>query len=97
MNGLLAIHGQLGRAQGPGRAPADRGRGRRAPLSPALFARPRPIERQQTAEGENAFAKLEALLRTAAERTIEGLWITIGKLLHRFSPAECQNYIENVG
>jgi len=46
---------------------------------------------------ENAFAKLKALLRTAAERTIEGLWITIGKLLHCFSPAECQNYIENAG
>jgi transposase len=46
---------------------------------------------------ENAFAKLKALLRTAAERTIDGLWTTIGKLLDRFSPAECQNYIENVG
>ena len=46
---------------------------------------------------ENAFAKLKALLRTAAERTIEGLWTTIGKLLHCFSSAECQNYIENAG
>ena len=46
---------------------------------------------------ENAFAKLEALLRTAAERTIDALWTTIGKLLDRFSPAECQNYIENAG
>ncbi len=46
---------------------------------------------------EHAFAKLKALLRTAAERTIEGLWITIGKLLNCFSPAECQNYIENAG
>ena len=46
---------------------------------------------------ESAFAKLEALLRTAAERTIAGLWTTIGKLLHCFSSAECQNYIENAG
>lgn len=46
---------------------------------------------------ENAFAKLKALLRKAAERTIDGLWTTIGKLLDRFSPAECQNYIENAG
>ncbi|NJO03133.1 MAG: hypothetical protein HC880_16945 [Bacteroidia bacterium] len=46
---------------------------------------------------EQAFAKLKALLRTAAERTIEGLWSTIGKLLDRFSPTECQNYIENAG
>jgi transposase len=46
---------------------------------------------------ENAFAKLKALLRTAAERTIDGLWTTIGKLLNHFSPTECQNYIENAG
>lgn len=46
---------------------------------------------------EQAFAKLKALLRTAAERTIEGLWSTIGKLLDRFCPTECQNYIENAG
>ncbi len=30
---------------------------------------------------ENAFAKLKALLRKAAERTVEGLWSTIGRLL----------------
>jgi transposase len=35
-----------------------------------------------------AFAKLKALLRQAAERTIDGLWTTIGKLLHCFSAAE---------
>lgn len=46
---------------------------------------------------ENAFAKLKALLRKAAERSVEGLWATIGKLLDCFSPAECQNYIENAG
>lgn len=46
---------------------------------------------------ENAFAKLKALLRKAAERTVDGLWTTIGRLLHHFSPEECQNYIENAG
>jgi len=46
---------------------------------------------------EQAFAKLKARLRKAAERTIEGSWTTIGKLLDRFSPTECQNYIENAG
>ena len=30
---------------------------------------------------ENAFAKLKALLRKAAERTIEGLWTAIGRLV----------------
>lgn len=46
---------------------------------------------------ENAFAKLKALLRKAAERTIESLWTTIGDLLHSFSPSKCQNYIKNAG
>jgi transposase len=30
---------------------------------------------------ENAFAKLKALLRKAGERSVEGLWHLIGKLL----------------
>ena len=46
---------------------------------------------------ENAFAKLKALLRKAAKRTVEALWTTIGKLLDCFSPAECQNYIQSAG
>jgi transposase len=40
---------------------------------------------------ENAFAKLKALLRRAAERTVEGLWTAIGKLIDLFEPQECQN------
>jgi transposase len=40
---------------------------------------------------ENAFAKLKALLRKAAERTVEGLWTAIGKLIDLFKPNECQN------
>jgi transposase len=40
---------------------------------------------------ENAFAKLKALLRKAAERTVEGLWTAIGKLIDLFKPQECQN------
>jgi transposase len=41
---------------------------------------------------ENAFAKLKALLRKAAERTVDGLWATIGRIVATFSPAECANY-----
>jgi transposase len=40
---------------------------------------------------ENAFAKLKALLRKAAERTVEGLWNAIGQLIDLFKPQECQN------
>jgi transposase len=46
---------------------------------------------------EQAFAKLKALLRKAAERTVGGLWNAIGKLLDLFPPAECANYLVNSG
>jgi transposase len=46
---------------------------------------------------ENAFSKLKRLLRTAAERTVEGLWQAIGRLLDRFAPAECRNYLRHCG
>ena len=46
---------------------------------------------------ENAFAKLKALLRKAAERTVDGLWAAIGRLLDLFTPAECRNYFAAAG
>ena len=46
---------------------------------------------------ELAFSKLKHLLRDAAERTVEELWQTIGRLLKRFSPEECGNYIRHCG
>src|SRR3712207_5165921 len=46
---------------------------------------------------ENAFAKLKALLRKATERTVEGLWRAIGRLLDRFTPPECANYFAAAG
>jgi transposase len=46
---------------------------------------------------ENAFAKLKALLRAAAERTVDALWTTIGSLINRFTPGECANYFAAAG
>ena len=46
---------------------------------------------------ENAFAKLKALLRKAAERSVEALWHLIGKLIDAFSPQECANYFAAAG
>lgn len=46
---------------------------------------------------ELAFSKLKRLLRDAAERTVEALWQTIGRLLHSFTPKECANYIRHCG
>src|SRR6202795_3206020 len=46
---------------------------------------------------ENAFAKLKALLRKAAERTVDGLWTAIGRIVDLFIPDECRNYFANAG
>lgn len=44
---------------------------------------------------EQLFAKLKALLRKAAERSVEGLWSRIAALLSTFTPEECANYFRN--
>ncbi len=46
---------------------------------------------------ENAFAKLKALLRKAAQRTVDGLWNAIGRISELFSPTECANYFSAAG
>jgi transposase len=46
---------------------------------------------------ENAFAKLKALLRKAAERTVDGLWDAIGRFVDLFTPTECTNYFAAAG
>jgi transposase len=46
---------------------------------------------------ENAFSKLKALLRKAAERTVEGVWSAIGRLVDVFTPKECANYFAATG
>jgi transposase len=46
---------------------------------------------------EKLFAKLKALLRKAAHRTVEALWNEIGSLLNLFSSDECKNYFEASG
>ena len=46
---------------------------------------------------ENAFAKLKALLRKAAQRTLDGLWNVIGRSIDCFTPVECRNYFIAAG
>jgi len=46
---------------------------------------------------EMAFSKLKALLRKAAERTVDGLWNAIGRFIDLFEPDECQNYFNAAG
>ena len=72
-------------------ATRDRGHARcsRPPIASLLYLPPyspdfNPIE--------NAFAKLKAHLRKAAERTVNGLWAAIGRIIDTYTPAECRNY-----
>jgi len=46
---------------------------------------------------EQLFAKLKALLRKAAERSVDALWARIAALLNEFTPGECTNYFRNAG
>ena len=46
---------------------------------------------------EQLLAKIKALLRKAAERSVDGLWSPIASLLDAFTPQECANYLRNVG
>ena len=46
---------------------------------------------------ENAFAKLKAMLRKAAERTVDGLWNAIGRIIDTVTPEECTNYFAAAG
>lgn len=46
---------------------------------------------------EQAFAKLKALLRKTAARTIDDLWEAITDALKAFTSTECKNYFVNCG
>jgi transposase len=46
---------------------------------------------------EQVFSKLKWLLRSSAERTVEGLWSLLGQLLDRFPPEECLRYYRHCG
>ena len=46
---------------------------------------------------EMAFSKLKALLRKAAERTVDGLWTAIGRFVDVFTLQKCANYFAAAG
>ncbi len=46
---------------------------------------------------EMAFAKLKALLRAKAIRTVEALWKELGSLVDCFTPQECANFFRHAG
>jgi transposase len=46
---------------------------------------------------EQAFAKLKALLRARALRTVDALWKALGSLVDCFTPEECFNFLRHDG
>jgi transposase len=46
---------------------------------------------------ELAFSKLKRLLRSAAARTVDALWSTVGQLIGNFTADECANYLRHCG
>jgi transposase len=46
---------------------------------------------------EMVFAKFKRLIRSAAERTVDGLWKLCGQLLDCFTTIECYNYLKHCG
>ena len=46
---------------------------------------------------EMAFAKLKALLRKTAARTVKALWTAIGRLIDAVTPDECANFFKAAG
>jgi transposase len=46
---------------------------------------------------ELVFAKFKWLVRSAGERSVDGLWKLCGRLLDRFSSNECRNYFRHCG
>jgi hypothetical protein len=43
------------------------------------------------------FSKLKAVLQKAAERTVEGLWDAIGRLVDLITPDESANFFSAAG
>ena len=46
---------------------------------------------------ENAFSKFKRQLRTAAARTVDGVYDAMRDAIKRFEPAECLNYLRHAG
>jgi len=46
---------------------------------------------------ESVFSKLKRLEQGAAERTVDGLWSGIGRLINQFQTSECRNYFRHCG
>ena len=82
-------HGQPARPQGRGIRQAIEAAGASLIYLPPYSPDFNPIEM--------AYAKIKALLRKAAARTIDDLWDAIAAAIDHFPPGECRNYFAAAG
>lgn len=87
--GDIVVMDNLGSHKGPGIRAAIEAAGATLRYLPPYSPDFNPIE--------NAFAKLKALLRKAAQRSVEGLWDAIGRIAELFTQTECANYFAHAG
>ena len=87
--GDIVVMDNLGSHKGPAVRAAIEAAGARLLFLPPYSPDFNPIEM--------AFSKLKALLRKAAERTVEGLWSAIGHLVDTVTPDECTNFFAAAG
>jgi transposase len=87
--GDIVVTDNLGSHKGPAVRAAIEAAGARLLFLPPYSPDFNPIEL--------AFSKLKALLRKAAERTVEGLWSAIGRLIDTITPDECANFFAAAG
>jgi len=87
--GDIVVMDNLGSHKGRAVRAAIRGAGAKLFFLPPYSPDLNPIEM--------AFSKLKAMLRKAAERSVEGLWNRIGTLVDAFSAADCANFFKAAG
>lgn len=87
--GDVVVMDNLGAHKVAGVAAAIEARGARVDYLPPYSPDLNPIE--------TVFSKFKWLLRSAAERTVEALWATCGRLLDEFDESECRRHIHHAG
>ena len=87
--GDIVVMDNLGSHKGPAVREAIEAAGARLVFLPPYSPDLNPIEM--------AFSKLKAGLRKAAERTLDGLWSAIGRLIDTVTPDECAHFFAAAG
>lgn len=87
--GDVVVMDNLGSHKGPGVRVAIETAGAKLLYLPPYSPDFNPIEQ--------AFSKLKALLRKAAERSVDGLWDVIARIVAIIQPNECANFFKTAG